>query len=164
MTRAAIAFLLTSIGGFAQPAARSFDVASVKPHREGPAFGYFQFLPGGRFHATNTWVKYVVERAYGLKGYQVSGGPAWITSDRFDIDAKAADASAGEPQMRLMLQTLLAERFQLKIRQETKEFPAYDLVVAKGGPKIRALKPGDPSNCRRDNSEICGLQTMPALV
>lgn len=99
-----------------------------------------------------------------LKDYQVSGGPAWITSDRFDIDAKAGDAGAGEPQMRLMLQTLLAERFQLKIRQETKEFPVYDLVVAKGGPKIRALKPGDQSNCRRDNSEICGLRTMPQLA
>jgi uncharacterized protein (TIGR03435 family) len=58
--------------------------------------------------------------------------------------------------MRLMLQTLLAERFQLKIRQESKEVPVYDLVVAKGGPKIRAMKPGDQSICRRDNSEGCG--------
>lgn len=164
MTRGAIVLLLASIGGFAQSAAPAFDVASVKPHREGTFAHYFQFLPGGRFRATNTWIKYVVEKAYDLKDYQVSGGPAWITSDRFDIDAKAGDAGAGEPQMRLMLQTLLTERFQLKIRQETKEFPVYDLVVAKGGPKIRALKPGDQSNCRRDNSEICGLRTMPQLA
>src|ERR1035438_7135702 len=66
--------------------------------------------------------------------------------------------------MRLMLQTLLTDRFQLKIRRETREFSVYDLVVAKGGPKIRALKPGDPSDCRRDNSEICGLRTLPQLA
>ncbi len=63
-----------------------------------------------------------------------------------------------------MLQTLLTERFQLKMRPETKEFPVYDLVVGKGGPKIRALKPGDQSNCGRDNSAICGIRTMPQLA
>jgi uncharacterized protein (TIGR03435 family) len=164
VTRAAIVLLLASIGGWAQSAAPAFDVASIKPHRDGTFTGYFQFLPGGRFHATNTWIKYVVEKAYDLKDYQVSGGPAWITSDRFDIDAKGGDAGAGGLQMRLMLQTLLAERFQLKIRQESKEVPVYDLVVAKGGPKIRAMKPGDQSICRRDNSEICGLRTMAQLA
>jgi uncharacterized protein (TIGR03435 family) len=163
MTRAAILLLLASASGFTQSAAPSFDVASIEPHH-GASPHLFQFLPGGRFRATNTWVKYLVEQAYELKDYQVSGGPDWIASDRFDIDAKAADPSAGEPQMRLMLQTLLAERFQLKIRQEAKEFPVYDLVVANGGPKIRALKPGDRSNCRGDNSEICGIRTMTQLA
>jgi bla regulator protein BlaR1 len=164
LTRTAIVLLLASIGGFAQAAAPAFDVASIKPQSDGAFIHRFQFLPGGRFRATNTWIKYVIQRAYDLKDYQVTGGPAWITSDRFEIDAKAGDAGVGEPQMRLMLQTLLAQRFQLKIRQETKEFPVYDLVVAKGGPKIRALKPGDQSNCRRDNSEICGLRMMPQLA
>ena len=164
MIRAVVVLLLVSTGGFAQSAAPAFDVASIKPHRDDTLRGYFQFLPGGRFHASDTWIKYVVERAWDLKDYQVSGGPAWITSDRFDIDAKAADTGAGEPQMRLMLQTLLAERLQLSIRQDTKEFFVYDLVVAKGGPKIKALKPGDKSNCRRDNSEICGLRTMQQLA
>lgn len=164
MTRTGMVLLLASIGGFAQPAAPTFDVASIKSETGGATIHRFQFLPGGRFRATSTWIKYVIQKAYDLKDYQVSGGPAWITSDRFDIDAKAGDSGAGEPQMRLMLQTLLAQRFQLRIRQETKEFPAYDLMAAKGGPRIRALKPGDKSDCRRDNSEICGLRMMPQLA
>jgi uncharacterized protein (TIGR03435 family) len=163
MTRAAIVLLLASIGGFAQSDASAFEVASVKLNRTELFGSRIQYLPGGRFRAMS-WIKQLIEQAPDLKGYRVSGGPAWITSDRFDIEAKAGDAGAGQPQMRLMLQTLLAERFQLKIRQETKEFSVYDLVVAKGGPKIRAFKPGDRSDCRRDNSEICGLRTMPELA
>jgi uncharacterized protein (TIGR03435 family) len=160
MTRSILTVLL-----FAQATAPpAFEVASIKPHREGPGFHYFQFLPGGRFHATNTWIKYFIQRAYDLKDYQVSGGPGWITSDRFDIEAKAESAEAKESQMRLMLQTLLVDRFQLKTREEAKEFPVYDLVVDKGGPKVTSLKPDDPGNCRRDNSEICGLRTMAQLA
>jgi uncharacterized protein (TIGR03435 family) len=164
MTRVATILLLSRIVSFAQSAAPAFDVASIKPHGEGAPVHRFQYLPGGRFQATNTWIKFVVERAYDLKDYQVSGGPGWITSDRFDIDAKAGDTAAGEPQIRLMLQTLLAERFQLKFHMESKEFSVYDLIVAKGGPKIRALKPGDPSNCTMDNSEVCGMRTMARLA
>ncbi|HEY7335929.1 MAG TPA: TIGR03435 family protein [Bryobacteraceae bacterium] len=165
MVRAAIFFLLACALGSAQPAAPAFEVASIKPHPDdGASRHYFQFLPGGRLHAADTWIKYVVEMAYDLKDYQVLGGPSWITSDRFDIEATAGDSGADEQRMRLMLQTLLAERFQLKTRQETREFPIYDLTVAKGGPKIRALGPGDQSNCRRENSAMCGLRTMPQLA
>jgi uncharacterized protein (TIGR03435 family) len=164
MTRAAIVLLLAPIAGYPQSPTPAFDAASVKPHRDSTFIHLFQFLPGGKFHATNTWVKYIVQQAYDLNDYQIFGGAAWITSDRFDIDATAGDAGASEAQMQLMLRTLLADRFQLRIREETREFPLYDLVVAKGGPKIRALKPGDSSNCRRDNSEICGIRTMPRLA
>jgi uncharacterized protein (TIGR03435 family) len=164
MTRAAIVLLLASTGSFSQTAAPAFEVASIKPRTDQPFGGIFQFLPGGRLHSVNVWIKAFVEKAYDLKNYQVSGGPDWIVSDRFDIEAKAGGAGAGEPQMRLMLQTLLAERCQLRIRQEAKEFPVYDLVVAKGGPKIRAMKPGEQSNCRRDNSAICGIRTMARLA
>jgi uncharacterized protein (TIGR03435 family) len=163
MTRAAIVLLLASGGALAQTANPAFEVASVKPHSVASPH-LFQFLPGGRFRAANTWIRYVILQAYDLKDYQVSGGPGWIGSDRYDIDAKAADPAAGEAQMRLMLRTLLADRFQLKIRQDVKEFSVYDLVVAKGGPKIRALDDGGQSACRADNSVICGMQTMTQLA
>src|SRR5882724_6378414 len=103
MTRAAILLLLASTFGSAQSADPAFDVASIKPHRDDTFIHRFQFLAGGRLHATNTWIKFVVEKAYDLKDYQVSGGPPWITSDRFDINAKAGDAAADEQQMRRML-------------------------------------------------------------
>lgn len=63
-----------------------------------------------------------------------------------------------------MLQTLLAERFQLKVRHESRVFPVYDLVVTNGGPRIRALKTGDKSTCGRDNSAMCGIRTMSRLA
>jgi hypothetical protein len=64
---------VAAAGGFAKSPAPAFNAASIKPHREGDVLGYFQFLPGGRLHVTNTWIKNVIEREYDLKGYQVSG-------------------------------------------------------------------------------------------
>ena len=163
MSRAAIVLVLGTFIAFGQANHPAFEVASIKPDRTDTSPHRFQFLPGGRFRAVSTWVKYMIEQAYDLKDYQVSGGPAWIISDRFDVEAKAADGGTDERQMRLMLQSLLADRFQLKIRRETKEFPVYDLMVAKNGTKVKPLEPGDASDCRRENSEICGLRTMARL-
>ena len=123
----------------------AFEVTSVKP-TAGEFPGRFQFLHG-RFHTTNTWVKYLIERAYSLKDYQVSGGPGWVTTERFDIDAKAENPDATEAQMRVMLQTLLADRFRLKLREEAREFQVYALVTGKNGPKIKPLKEGEGGNC-----------------
>src|SRR5215475_13688386 len=112
--------LFGAVAAFGQPASPpAFEVASIKPHRDnGVPYHYFQFLTGGRLHVVNTWIKFAVEQAYHLKDYQVSGGPAWITSERFDIEARA-DAGADEAQMRLMLRTLLADRLQLKVHEDT---------------------------------------------
>jgi uncharacterized protein (TIGR03435 family) len=85
----------------------------------------------------------IVLEAYHLTDYQLSGGPDWFDNDRFDLEAKAA-TPADENQLRLMLQTLLAERFKLVARRATKEMPVYALTVAKSGPTIHELKPGDP--------------------
>jgi len=124
----------------------------------------FQFLPGGRLHVTDTWIKFVIQQAYDLEDYQVIGGPSWLSSDsRYDIEAKAP-GDATKDQMRLMLQTLLAERCELKTHRETREFAVLNLAVAKGGPHLTSLKPGEQSKCNRDNSEICGLQTMAQLA
>jgi uncharacterized protein (TIGR03435 family) len=78
----------------------------------------------------------ILRQAYGLEHYQITGGPAWLDTDRFDIEAKAA----GEPtkeQMMAMLQALLADRFQLKVHRESREGNVYALVVAKGGHKLK---------------------------
>jgi len=90
----------------------------------------------------------LVQRAYGLRtSDQVSGAPKWATSDRFDVEAKMSEAdvavmaklSPNEKTARreLMMQSLLAGRFKLKVHPETKQVPVYELVVAKGGPKLK---------------------------
>ena len=88
-----------------------------------------------------------------LRDDQLSGGPSWISSERYDIDAKLDDSQV-EPleklpseqrilQIRLRVQSLLADRFKLVVRDETKEVPVYALVIAKNGPKLQEAKPGD---------------------
>jgi len=74
-----------------------------------------------------------------LLGSQVVGGPAWIDSEGYDIQAKPA-ANTDPKQVWLMWQTLLADRFKLRLHRETRELPIYDLTVAKGGPKLPAAK------------------------
>ena len=92
--------------------------------------------------------KALIQFAYNVRAFQVSGGPSWIGSDRFDIDAKADDVTVGKMQAmtfdqrlalrRLMYQSLLAERFKLKVRfRTTTEAPVYSLIVAKPGGKSR---------------------------
>lgn len=138
----------------APPPAASFEVASIKPDRSGDMNISIMFRPGG-FRATGIPVKQLITLAYNVKDFQVSGGPAWINSDKFDIEAKEPASVAEEmPKLppdqraelsRSMLQSLLADRFKLKLNRQTKELPAYALVVAKNGPKLHEAKPDDSS-------------------
>jgi uncharacterized protein (TIGR03435 family) len=84
----------------------------------------------------------MILEAFHLTEYQLSGGPGWLDSDRFELQAKAE--GAGESQLRQMLQALLSERFKLVVHTESKEMPVYALVVGKGGLKVREWKEGDP--------------------
>jgi bla regulator protein blaR1 len=129
----------------------SFEVASIKPSHSGsPRLRIM--LPLGRFAASAT-VKPLIAFAYGISDFQLSGGESWISSETYDIDAKEEDSQAeelqklpsdqGMQQIRLMIQSLLADRFKLKVSHETKELPEYALVVAKGGPKLQGANPGD---------------------
>ena len=94
---------------------------------------------------TNTPLKILIEQVYRLKDYQVLGGPAWMDSDRWDIDAKAAAPASLDENMK-MLGTLLADRFQLRFHRETRQLPVYRLTVAKGGPKLAQAKEQDANH------------------
>ena len=87
-------------------------------------------------------------RAYGLKEYQVSG-PAWIDSERYEIAAKIP-AGATWPQVSLMLQLLLAERFGVAVHRETRELAIYALVAGKSGPKLKASASNDTASAEAD--------------
>jgi uncharacterized protein (TIGR03435 family) len=133
---------------FAQPAAPAFEVASVKPSPPDARGSTYNFTNGGGLTVQNGTLRGIIEMAYDVRDFQISGGPAWLDTARFDIFAKSA---AGDPQMqtatrqeriaesRRRLQTLLAERFQLKVHPETKQLPVFALVVGKNGSKLKNL-------------------------
>jgi bla regulator protein blaR1 len=124
----------------------SFEVATVKPNRASDNQRMVRISPG-KFSAAGMPLKELIRFAYDLKSdAQLTGGPAWVNSDRFDIEAKEDEAHAQASnklpppemakQMRQMLQSLLADRFGLKVSHAAKELPVYALVIAKGGPKL----------------------------
>ena len=139
---------------WAQPAASiAFEVASVKPHKaDDNRRSMPQFLPGGRFVSTGIPLRMVIATAYhvGFQSVRLSGGPDWINSmdGVYDIEATpppgvipaGLPSKARDEKLKLMLQTLLADRFKLKIRLETKELPVYAVVVAKNGLKLEKAK------------------------
>jgi uncharacterized protein (TIGR03435 family) len=116
----------------AQSAGPSFDVASVRANHSGQRVQLFNVARGGRFTATNCSVRLLIEYAFQIKRYQVSGAPDWLSSDRYDI-AATAEANPEIRYMPDMVQRLLEDRLQLKYHWETKEAVGYDLVVSKPG-------------------------------
>ena len=139
------------------PQPLAFAVASIKrtPPDTGPGAD-FSAQAGGRLHARNNGVANFIQNAYGVPGYLVVGGPEWIRTDRYDLEAKA-DGEPSRAEMMLMLQTLLAERFQLRLHRETRELPAYVLTVARGGAKLTRSKEGDCAAPRPDGAPIPSL-------
>jgi len=133
------------------PAAQpQFEVASIKAaNPAAPRPGRLGAVPvvtsPGRLSARNAKLTELVRGAYALEDYQVSGGPAWIDSARFDVEAKSTD-NANRDRLLLMLRTSLAARFKLAVHRETRELAIYALVVAKSGPKFHRLE-ADEAPC-----------------
>jgi uncharacterized protein (TIGR03435 family) len=126
----------------------AFEVASVKENRSGDFRNTaLQFLPSGRFVERGIPLMTVIAIAYDLPYYsdRLTSGPAWIRTSVYDIEATAepsaipagTTAAVRREKMRMMLQTLLADRFKMVIRRETREGPVYAITVAKGGPKLQ---------------------------
>ena len=90
--------------------------------------------------------------AWNVKNYQILGAPAWLTQDRFEIQATTAYPS-GVDEERLMVRTLLEARFGLKLHRENREFPVYALVVGRGGSKMAAATEYDQLHGRGINLE-----------
>ncbi len=140
---------------------QTFEVASIKPNKSLAGTRGAGFQPGGRFLARNMPLRSLIAIAYGeplpLPGFQISGGPDWIDSDRFDVEAKAQGnfpetqteagfSTSGE----LMLQALLVERFKLAVHKETRQLPIYGLMTARSdgklGSQLRASAGADCAN------------------
>jgi len=128
-----------------------YDVASIKKFAgDGNQFQMTIMNPlrNGRFHASGVTVNTLIYLAYDIPEDRIQGGPAWLSSDLYEVDARAdssVDAmlqkmSSEEARLtrQRMLQALLADRFQLKLRRENHNSSVYSLVISKAGPKFHA--------------------------
>ncbi len=140
--------------GPASSAPAQFDVASIREDTSGAQEGFFRFA-NGRFTVTSMPVRWIIRWAYGLRDYQVTGLPNW-TETRYEIQATYAPHSAGLDAVKVMTQRLLADRFALRARRESREMRGYHLVKASAaGPLGPKLRPSDVD---------CGQPAPPAPV
>jgi uncharacterized protein (TIGR03435 family) len=136
----------------------AFEVASIKPNATGDNRVMMQAAPGGRMNMTGVTMKLLMRNAFRVQDFQIIGGPAWMEADRWDIQTKAEE-NASPAQVNEMLQTLLADRFQLKFHKETRELSVYELVIAKGGAKLQETKP-DGAPMAGPRGEVLGRGAM----
>jgi len=122
---------------------RTFEAASVKvaspPFRRVAMSGGPGTKTPDRINFENIGLGSIIAKAYDIKEYQIVG-PDWLDSERFNVIATVLPGTTKE-QFQLMLQNLLADRFQLKLHRDTKEMAVYSLVVAKNGPKFKKAVP-----------------------
>jgi uncharacterized protein (TIGR03435 family) len=126
-----------------------FEVASIKPSSPDARGTFIRPGPGGGISIANMTLKELIVLAWRVQPFQITGGPAWLSTDRYDVTGKpAAKPSPGE--INLMLQALFEDRFRLAVRQETKEMSIYALVLArkdgKLGPGLKESKEGGCTN------------------
>jgi len=141
----------------------SFAVVSIKPNHPGTGLSEIGYTPDG-FTAEGATVKFLIEYAYYVKGFQIAGGPEWIDSEEYNIQAKMDDSTfealkkLPRDQMlekqNTMLRSLLAERFKLKITESTEDLLIYDLVLAGTGPHLTQW--AGESSSRSDLRELDG--------
>jgi uncharacterized protein (TIGR03435 family) len=149
------ALVVGAVQAQTEPAAGTpleFEVASIKPNESMSGGMSLNRVPGGGFNCSNVTLRMLITFAYDIRDHQLSGGPGWIDTDRYDITARLDhDSAAAEPQgfsdassarLRARVRALLADRFKLAVRSETKEMPVYALVVAKNGPHLEEWKTG----------------------
>jgi uncharacterized protein (TIGR03435 family) len=113
-------------------APKEFEVASLKPNASGFAGFTIVPLPGGKLNATNISLKRLIAVAYSMTDFQIFGNVPWLESERYDMEARAP-GPASLPELRLMLQPMLADRFKLKFHRETREMRIYTLTQVKPG-------------------------------
>ena len=142
-----------------------FEVISIHPDDPDGHQMRVGMTPDGRFVANGMTIKRLVCMAYGIQDFQLVGAPAWISSERFAIQAKSESQVEQElPKLsdddkllvgKQMVQAMLADRLSLKMRPESKEMSTLGMVVAKNGAKLHEAKPGDdyPNGLKEGDSK-----------
>jgi bla regulator protein BlaR1 len=169
MTRARItiaALLLMPLAIWAQAERPSFEVVSIKPTEGGPVNSGFRRASPGTLNAINVTVRFLIQYAYDLREDQVTGGPAWIDSERYEVIAKPPEgAPTTEAAKRLRVQSVLADRFHVVLHHATKEMPVFVLVLAKNGPKgMNPSTQGEPDWVTNGHHLSCQHCSMPMIA
>jgi len=129
----------------------SFPTVSIVPTSSGQVD--FQFLPN-QIRATTVTLKELIEEAYGLQPWEIAGGPEWAHVERFHVTA-TTQQRVSRDRMKLMLQSMLADRFQLQLTRETRTLPVYKLVRLKAS-KLKLAKPNERFVMRTAQEDTCG--------
>jgi len=148
----ALGIFLAAIPHFARTQVLVFDAATVKPNNSGSGSSSTEST-NGLLRITNQTLLRMIQYAYNVRDFQISGGPAWVRSDRYDVTAKP-EGSVRDQQMKQMLQSLLAERFQLQFHRQTQEGPIYALLIGKNGPKLRPASESDNTGISSNSTAV----------
>jgi uncharacterized protein (TIGR03435 family) len=148
----------------APTAAVKFEIADIHPN----LYHYYSYMGGGnlvgdRYAIRQANVLNLIAAAYGLDEEHVLGGPMWLEWKRYDVLAKSPKGATNND-LQPMLRALLADRFQLVVRTETKAMPAYILSVGKGEPKLKKAEPSDQSGCAPQPVQAVAGSAPPDLV
>jgi uncharacterized protein (TIGR03435 family) len=167
MARAMAAIVSTFLASYAAlgqpaPSPLAFEVASVKSSKTIVGHDGNIKTDPGRFIAANATLLRLIFEAYQIPYAQITGGPAWLKTYEFDIDAKA-ETPVGLDQLRLMLRALLADRFKLSVRTESVERRVYALVVGKDGPRLNGVGVGAGSRTWRFHGSLSEFANILAI-
>src|SRR5579863_9406382 len=135
-----------------------FGAVSIKPSLPGARGGGYN-VSTGRLNAKNQSLRDLVKFAFGVQDYQVTGGPAWIDSERYELLATFPGETTNAERGRMM-QAALTDRFALVVHRESKEVAGYTLVVARSGSKLQVVTPGQSSMML--GRSATGLRTLTA--
>ncbi len=132
--------------------APTYATVSITPNQSGSYRVGLMFAPGG-FTSKNASLQQVIRAAYGVEDDRIFGAPAWLESEKYDVEAKVSASGSDDlrnlsvdqriSDQKSMLQALLADRLKLALHRETRDLNVYALVTAKNGPKLQESKPGD---------------------
>jgi bla regulator protein blaR1 len=164
---------------------QQFEIASVRPSKSDDPRTLLQVMPQGGMRTSGATVKFLLSLAHDVTPFEIVDGPGWISSERFDVIGKTETAGSSAKNlpdpthltaqelkgrqnlMRPKLQGLLAERFQLKLRHETRQQPVYALVVSKSGIRFRPTQ-GDFRGVHVGRNQLSGarqpLKCLPPLL
>ncbi len=146
-----------------------FEVATIKLNTSVPNIIRMTMPAGGHFRYPLTTLQALIGRAYDLQSYRILDGPSWIASNRYDVEAKSGDPDPSAADVRFMMQSLLADRFQLKVHTETRQLPAYTLgrpaSTAPGfrSPTRSTVSPPAPASSLAPPPRRCLHQASPSI-
>lgn len=147
-----------------------YKTTSVRPSKAGIDADRTTKITPDEVTVTNETTQEIIRGAYDVKDDQIVGAPVWLNSQRFDIDAKVDTSAPGqdEPVGEHMIQVLLSSRFNLTVHRETKLIPAYELIIAGDGPKLRESDPASADSALRvidiGNGRIMGREVPIATL